>query len=422
MKKTVKFDLFPQKSDCKPIRMRVSYGGKRVDIRIGYSIEPEKWDTKAMRVIPNVKNKFKHSGNEINKAILNAETQIDEIFLRYELLEKRAPTLSELKQAFDEMNGKTHETEPVKSFWNVYDEFIKSEGIDREWSVATYTKFETIKSHLNNFDKNLCFENLTEAKLQAFLLYQHDKAKLRNTTIAKYLSYIKWFLRWAYKKDYYNGKLHETFKPKLKGTDGNSKTIIHLTWDELMALLNFEFNDDKPSLSLVRDVFCFLCFTGLRHSDVYKLKRSDVKDDHILIVTKKTVEGVKVELNKYSKAILNKYKDVHFKNDKVLPVISNQQMNDHLKIMGEIAGLNDLIRIVYFRKGERIEEVYPKYAKLTTHCGRRTFVVNALYLGIPSEVIMKWTGHSDHRSMKPYVKIVDKLKEREMSKFDEFQI
>ena len=68
---------------------------------------------------------------------------------------------------------------------------------------------------------------------------------------------------------------------------------------------------------------------------------------------------------------------------------------------------------------KRYEEVYPKYELLTTHCGRRTFIVNSLYLGIPAEVVMKWTGHTDYDSMKPYVKIVDELKEESMRKFDE---
>jgi integrase len=400
--------------------MRVSYGGKRVDIRIGYSIEPEKWDTKAMRVIPNAKNKFKQSENEINKAILNAETQIEEIFMRYELLEKRVPTLQELTKDFYKLNGKkVSKTEQVKSLYTVFDEFVNSSGKLNEWTEATYAKFVTIKTHMQNFDKNLSFEDLTNEKMLSFLIHLHDVANLRNTTVAKYLSYFKWFLRWAASKDYYTGKIHESFKPKLKGIDGNSKEVVHLTWDELMILLHFEFPENKPSLPLVRDVFCFLCFTGLRHSDVYKLKRSDVKDNHILIVTKKTVDGVKIELNKYSKTILDKYKDVKFKKDKVLPVISLQQMNDHLKIMGKMVGINDLQRIVYFKKKERIEKVYPKYELLTTHCGRRTFVVNALTLGIPSEVIMKWTGHSDYKSMKPYVKIVDKTKEDSMKKFDD---
>lgn len=57
---------------------------------------------------------------------------------------------------------------------------------------------------------------------------------------------------------------------------------------------------------------------------------------------------------------------------------------------------------------------------MIAHCGRRTFIVNALRLGVPSEVIMKWTGHSDYKAMKPYIKIVDKLKVSEMDKFNKF--
>ena len=95
-------------------------------------------------------------------------------------------------------------------------------------------------------------------------------------------------------------------------------------------------------------------------------------------------------------------------------------MNEHLKTMGEVVGLDEPQRIVYFKGSQRYEEVYPKYALLTTHCGRRTFIVNALRLGVPSEVIMKWTGHSDYKAMKPYIKIVDKLKVSEMDKFNKF--
>lgn len=93
---------------------------------------------------------------------------------------------------------------------------------------------------------------------------------------------------------------------------------------------------------------------------------------------------------------------------------------DALKEVGQWAGLCSKHRVVYFRGSERFEDVLTKWQELTTHCARRTFVVNALRLGIPAEVIMKWTGHSDFKAMKPYVKIVDKLKESEMSKFDTF--
>ena len=40
-----------------------------------------------------------------------------------------------------------------------------------------------------------------------------------------------------------------------------------------------------------------------------------------------------------------------------------------------------------------------------THAGRRTFICYALSEGIPPDVVMKWTGHSDYKSMKPYIDV-----------------
>ena len=45
-------------------------------------------------------------------------------------------------------------------------------------------------------------------------------------------------------------------------------------------------------------------------------------------------------------------------------------------------------------------------------------VVNALYLGIPPHAIMEWTGQYDYKSIKLYIKVVDKLKEKEMMKLN----
>ena len=125
---------------------------------------------------------------------------------------------------------------------------------------------------------------------------------------------------------------------------------------------------------------------------------------------------MRIELNKHSQAILDKYKDFAFRGDLALPVISNVKMNEALKVLGQVCGIDEPTRIVYFQGNQRMEQVLPKWALLTTHCGRRTFVVTALQLGIPSEVIMKWTGHSNFSAMKPYVKIVDELKARAMTK------
>ena len=82
------------------------------------------------------------------------------------------------------------------------------------------------------------------------------------------------------------------------------------------------------ALERVRDVFLFQCFTGLGYSDVFNLRRSDIKGDYMEVTTVKTSDSLIIELNDHSRAILEKYKDVEFENDKALPVITNQKMND----------------------------------------------------------------------------------------------
>ena len=148
------------------------------------------------------------------------------------------------------------------------------------------------------------------------------------------------------------------------------------------------------------------------------LRRSDVSDTHISITTVKTADSLVIELNDHSRAILDKYADVHFEGDKVLPVISNQKMNDYLKELCELAEINEPVRETYYRGNERIDEVTPKYELIGTHAGRRTFICNALALGIPAQVVMKWTGHSDYKAMKPYIDIADDIKANAMSKFN----
>ncbi|MBF1379631.1 MAG: site-specific integrase, partial [Porphyromonas sp.] len=133
----------------------------------------------------------------------------------------------------------------------------------------------------------------------------------------------------------------------------------------------------------------------------------------------KTSDSLVFELNKHSKAILEKYQDVVFEHDKALPVITNQKMNEYLKELAELAGINEPIRQTYYKGNERIDEVTPKYALLGTHAGRRTFICNALALGIPPQVVMKWTGHSDYKAMKPYIDIADDIKANAMSKFNQ---
>lgn len=39
-------------------------------------------------------------------------------------------------------------------------------------------------------------------------------------------------------------------------------------------------------------------------------------------------------------------------------------------------------------------------------------------MGISPEVVMKWTGHSDYSSMKPYIEVADETKAESMDKWN----
>jgi site-specific recombinase XerD len=423
IKRTIKFLLHkrkPGETANLGIRMRVTLKGQKpIDFPTGHKIDLDKWDVENERVVDGATSENNQTFDDINRTIDEYKSVMNEVFARFELLEKRVPTLGEIKDLFNDMIGKKSLADDLGNldFYGVYDLFTKTVGEQNQWEAATYEKFSALRNHLKAFDPYLSFASLTEKKMQDFVGYL-NKQGFRNTTISKQLSFARWFLRWSEKKGYYQGTIHDTFKPKLKGTDGNSKEIIYLTQDEIKKLQEYQFKPNEDALERVRDVFLFCCFTGLRYSDVAKLTRADVKQGFINVVTKKTVDGLKIELNKHSQAIIDKYKNVKFPKDKALPVISNEKMNEHLKRLGQVAGLEEQTRIVYFKGNVRHEEVYPKWALLTTHCGRRTFVVTALELGIPVEVIMRWTGHSSYDAMKPYAKIVDELKKKAMSKFD----
>ena len=402
-----------------PIRMRVNFASKRIEFTTGYRIDAAKWDTDKQRVRNGCTNKLKQSASEINASLLGYYTEVQEIFKKFEV-EEIMPTPEQIKEAFNALHKPIEEVKQRKStpnaFYKAFDEFVRDCGRQNDWTDSTYEKFSAVKNHLMNFRTELTFDFFDEKGLNDYVTYLRDVKEMRNSTIGKQLSFLKWFLRWAFKKDVHQNNAYDSYKPKLKSTQ---KKIIFLTWEELNKLREFEIPAAKQALDRVRDVFLFQCFTGLRYSDVFNLRRSDIKGDHIEVTTVKTSDSLIIELNNHSKAILDKYKDVAFEDDKVLPVITNQKMNDYLKELAELAGIDEPVRQTYYRGNERIDEVTPKYALLGTHAGRRTFICNALALGIPPQVVMKWTGHSDYKAMKPYIDIADDIKANAMSKFNQ---
>jgi integrase len=310
-------------------------------------------------------------------------------------------------------------------FWAL-DQFVTVMGKQNEWTHATYQKFDALENHLKQFRQDqreklknkkfeLSFSYFNEEGLLNYVDFLSKVKKMKNTSVDKQLDFLRWFFRWTLAKRFHDVNDFETFRPKLKKTRNR---VVFLTKDELEKLKNYVAPEDRKNLERVRDVFLFQCCTGLRYSDVYNLRRCDVHEDYIDVTTIKTNDTLRIELNEESKGILERYANMTFENDKALPVISNQKMNDSLHELCRLAGINEMVRKTYFRGKERIDEVKPKWELIGTHTGRRTFICHALSMGIPPEIVMKWTGHSDYKAMKPYIDVVDEIKAESMKKFN----
>ena len=420
IKRSIVFDLENRKykgkliSDNVPIRIRLTYSGNRIELSTGLRIDRDKWDTKEKKVKKNCTNKLKQSASDINAKLSGYEFDLQNVFKKFEI-EERIPTNEEVKHLFNQIYLDNKTNSKKKGFFEYLDEFILENGKQKNWTDKTYSKFETVKNHLKNFNSKSTFSYFDDRGLTSYVEFLRERREMRNSTIDNQVSFLKWFLKWAYSKGYNNNLAYQTFKPKLKTTQ---KKIIFLTPEELKKIKEFNIPQTKKYLERVRDVFLFSCYSGIRYSDAFNLKKTDIKDAYFEITTVKTNDSLIIELNKNTKEILEKYKDIPFQGNKALPVISNQRMNEYIQELGKLTEIEEPIRITYYKGNERKDEVIPKHKLLSTHAGRRTFICNALSLGIPVNVVMKWTGHSDYKSMKPYIDIADNIKVNAMKKFD----
>lgn len=131
--------------DNVPIRMRVVYGGQRIEFTTGYRIDLSKWDADKQRVKNSCTNKLKQTASEINSDLNKYETDIQAIFKEYEVQEL-TPTPKQIKDHFNERQSKESKTYHADKLVNIFDEFIKESGKQNNWAESTIKKLTTVKN------------------------------------------------------------------------------------------------------------------------------------------------------------------------------------------------------------------------------------------------------------------------------------
>lgn len=417
IKRTISFFLqkvynLTNNGECQ-IRMRIRWNGNVLQFNCGYTTDEKKWDAGNGRCKKGAYNKKGVAAADINKELNRMEELANDVFKSFEV-KGEMPLLAEYKEEYNRANKRSVGVEEKgRTFEGCFLEFVSTQSSVNGWSDGTLFKFRTLKKHLLGCCPGLSMDDFSETFFVRFIEFLLNDLGQQNTSVQKYWKMLKWFLGWADKQGHIRNKDYLEFKPRLRTV--SDREVVYLTWDELMRVYGLQFPEGKKYLERTRDVFCFQCFTSLRYSDVRKLKREDIDGNVVKVVTAKTGDTVRIELNKYSRAILEKYAG----DIRPLPVPSNQKMNQWIKEVCFLAGIDQPITCVYYKGAKRMEEVKPKYMLVGTHTGRRTFICNALSMGIPATTVMEWTGHSDYKAMKPYIKVADSEKARAMSLFDE---
>ena len=285
-------------------------------------------------------------------------------------------------------------------------------SVARSWSLSTWKKMKTHKRHLLEWPPFNSFSGFTKRNLTAFLAHLTGDLGMSNTTAFREIGYLRWFLYWADEQGYATGSEWRSFRPRLKQPE---KPVVFLTWDELMRVRDYAH--PTAGHDLVRDLFLLQCFTGLRWSDVSELRWADVTPDAIRVTTQKTTDALTIELNKWSREVLDR-QPKGVPTDRVFPRIPNQVANRYIKHICRECDIDAPVREVTFRGMAREDAIVPKWQLMSTHAGRRTFICNALALGVPPTMIMRWTGHKDYRSMSPYIGVAEDEKKKAMAAFD----
>lgn len=407
-----------------PIIMRVTFSGMRVDFTTGYRIDADKWDKDGQKVKKGCSNKKKESASEINDYLSNLSTIIGDIFKSYEV-EEVSPTIARVREDFNaKVAGVAPEAEQTsaKRFQDAWDAFIEEESRSKDWTVATHRKYNAVRNRLKDFRATLSFDDMEEKTLSKWVEFLQKQPMpdgtvgMKNSTVYKYIQFLRVFLNWATRKGHNTKIDFQSFRPNLKQAHNQP---IYITQEEIHLLMDYKAPHGQERMEKIRDLFIFCCFSSLRWSDVCQLTRAHIDGDAIVLIQKKTAQTVRIELNKYTKSILEKYEDAHMPGELALPVMSNQKMNDALKVLFRQAGLDKPITRTYFVGNKRVDEVKPLYERVTTHVGRKTFVVIGLSNDISPYTITQWTGHSSLAAMKPYMAIADKEKKNAMKKFDD---
>jgi integrase len=274
-----------------------------------------------------------------------------------------------------------------------------------EITETNKSKCRVIKNKLIKYEtfigKKILIKNINDIFKNEFVNYQKERMYSQNTIQREFVT-IKTFCKHA---RYLGIETHSQLDALR--IDRQKVDKIYLTLEDLTKIENISKNQLTDNLDNAKDWLIISCYTGQRVSDFMRFTDEQIRIEdgkHLIEFTQnKTDKIMTVPLHNKVLEILKKRKG------KFPYKISDQKYNDFIKIVCELAEINEHTigsKLLETKKGSGVYRkqsgTFKKYELVTSHIGRRSFATN-FYGTIPTTFLIYITGHSTESMFLNYI-------------------
>lgn len=385
----------------------------RFRVKSGYFVPVNRWlPHKNMLSIPKINTPERKELLELDETLSNLKKHIIESF---EQSDKSQLSKDWLTLCIDKFKYPDKYIIQSSDFFDAYDDFLKRRNLSSmrlRMNKVVYRllkRFELFKRKSSaEFRITFsCFNKAFLGEIEEYIKNEHnyiDKypdilkqlpesripEQRGQNTIHDRLKILRTFLSWCVD----NELISENPFKKYHLTESVYGTPYYISIDERNKIYRHDFGD-KKHLAVQRDIFVFQCLIGCRVGDLLSLKKSNIINDAVEYIARKTKDGnpvtVRVPLNGIAKEIISRYDSVT--SQKLLPFISSQKYNDAIKEIFTHVELTRPVTILSQLTREPIQVPLNEIA--SSHLARRTFIGNLYKQVKDPNLVGSLSGHRE---------------------------
>jgi integrase len=271
----------------------------------------------------------------------------------------------------------------------------------RKYSPGNWGNWDSTLKHLQKYcSPQTTFRDIDTSFVEGFKYHLQHDAKTKSDTPLSINSQSSYFnkFRSALKQAFDDRILPDNPARIVKGIKTDDTHREYLTIEELKSLVK-----TPCKYPVMKNAFLFSCLTGLRWSDINKLKWSEVQ---------KQGEGFRVTFRQ-QKTRGQEYLDI---SDQARTYLGQQGNPDERVFVGlKYSGWHNIELQRWIMRAGITKDI-------TFHCGRHTFAVLQLELNTDIYTVSKLLGHKELKTTQVYAKIMDQKKREAMNKMPDINI